>query len=501
MNVALTSDSPLPLAVDALVIFQAGPEPKLSGVAAEIDVAAQGALSDLCAGGDFSGRAFETATIYRPAGMSTRRLVLVGTGPSALTHLDLWRLAAAATRGLKARGVRHLGVVVPESGVAADAAVLAIATGVAAGNFEADRYRGDRKPDRRIEALTLVRPRGASPAALEAAARRAQVLADAHAFARELVNEPSNRLTPTRLAACAQEMARGARLECELIDANRARELKMGAFLSVAQGSAEPPVLIVLRYRGGSESATPRRCLALVGKGITFDTGGISIKPAAGMEWMKCDMAGGAAVLGAMQAIAALRPPMDVIALVPATENMPGGRAQKPGDVQTAMSGKTIEVLNTDAEGRLVLADALTYAAQLGATHLVDAATLTGAVVVALGNVNTGVFANSEEFYRTFCEAQRRTGEKMWRLPLDAEYGDQIKGTVGDILNTGGRWGGAITAAMFLKEFVGETPWIHLDIAGTAWLEENKAWAPKGPTGAAVYTLAELACVLAEASA
>jgi len=231
--------------------------------------------------------------------------------------------------------------------------------------------------------------------------------------------------------------------------------------------------------------------LGLVGKGITFDTGGISIKPADGMEKMKYDMAGGATMIGAMRAIALLKPNVKVIGIVCATENMPSGKAQKPGDVQIAMSGKSIEIINTDAEGRLVLADGLYYARQLGCTHLVDAATLTGAVVVALGYNNAGIFANDDQMYERFHSANARAGEKMWRMPLDDEYKEQIRSSIADIVNSGGRWGGAITAAMFLKEFAEDTPWIHLDIAGTAWMEEQKPWIAKGPSGIALRSLVE----------
>jgi len=263
----------------------------------------------------------------------------------------------------------------------------------------------------------------------------------------------------------------------------------MGAFWGVAQGSDEPPALIVLRYE--PEGAAKDIHLGLVGKGITFDTGGISIKPADGMEKMKYDMAGGATMIGVMRAIALLKPKVRVTAIICATENMPSGRAQKPGDVQIAMSGKSIEIINTDAEGRLVLADGLCYARQLGCTHMVDAATLTGAVVVALGYVNAGIFANDDQMYERFAQANQQAGEKMWRLPLDDEYKDNIKSNIADIVNSGGRWGGAISAAMFLKEFAEETPWIHLDIAGTAWMEEAKPWIAKGPSGIALRSLVE----------
>jgi len=278
-------------------------------------------------------------------------------------------------------------------------------------------------------------------------------------------------------------------LTIEVLGPEKIRELKMGAFWSVAQGSDEPPQLIVMRYT--PPGAPEKPVLGLVGKGITFDSGGISIKSADGMEKMKYDMAGGAAMIGAMRAIALLQPKIKVIGIVCATENMPSGKAQKPGDVQIAMSGKSIEIINTDAEGRLVLADGLNYARQLGATHLIDAATLTGAVVVALGGVNAGVFANNDEMYARFEKAEQRAGEKMWRMPLDDEYRELIRSGIADIKNTGGRWGGAVTAAMFLKEFVDDTPWIHLDIAGTAWTEESKNWIALGPSGIAVRSIVE----------
>ncbi|MGC1361758.1 MAG: aminopeptidase, partial [Silvibacterium sp.] len=267
-------------------------------------------------------------------------------------------------------------------------------------------------------------------------------------------------------------------------------KLKMGAFWSVTQGSDEPPALIVMTYEPAEAPAEP--VLGLVGKGITFDTGGISLKPADNMEKMKYDMAGGAAMIAAMRAIAQLKPKVKVVGIVCAAENMPSGKAQKPGDVQIAMSGKSIEIINTDAEGRLVLADGLYYARQLGATHLIDAATLTGAVAIALGQVNAGVFSNDEPTYERFANALETSGEKFWRLPVEDEYRDQIQSSIADIQNTGlTRYGGATNAAMFLREFVDETPWVHLDIAALAWLDADKPWIAKGPTGIAVRSIVE----------
>ena len=332
-------------------------------------------------------------------------------------------------------------------------------------------------------------------AVLEAALAEGVIIGESQNFARSLVNEPGNKLTPTVLGQRAGQMAESVGLHWRNFSTDALHDLKMGAFWSVSQGSAEPPALIVLRYE--PKGVTEGPVLGLVGKGITFDSGGISIKPADNMEKMKYDMAGGAAMIGAMRAIALLKPKVRVIAIVCAAENMPSGTAQKPGDVQTAMPispdkpGKTIEIINTDAEGRLVLADGLTYARQLGATHLIDAATLTGACVVALGYVNAGAFSNDEATWAKFDTALATSGEKFWRLPLGEEYAELIKSDIGDIKNTGGRWGGASTAAEFLKVFVDDTPWIHLDIAGMAWVEDSKPYIAKGPSGVAVRSILE----------
>jgi leucyl aminopeptidase len=327
----------------------------------------------------------------------------------------------------------------------------------------------------------------ADRSAAEKGLARGRVIADAQNWARDLINEPSNKLTPKILAEKAEAMAKQAGLAVEILDERKITDLKMGALLSVAQGGPEPPRVMVVTYTPASlKPGAP--VIGLIGKAVTFDTGGISIKPAEGMEKMKYDMAGGATMLGVMRALAALKPNVKVICVVPSTENMPGGTAQKPGDIQTAMSGKTIEVLNTDAEGRLILADGIHYAKQLGATHLIDAATLTGAIVVALANVNAGVFGSDQPFTDKFLASSKVAGEKMWQMPIDDDYREFIKGTVADIQNIGsGKGGGAITGAMFIKEFTGDSPWIHLDIAGTAW----KSGAAKGATGRPVPLLAQ----------
>ena len=453
---------------------------------ATADAAVQSLSADLLASGEVAGKPFETNLLHKPAGVKAKRLLLIsGGGAKKFSSYDLRRLAGVAVRALKSRGIRSFAFVVPPS-IPAEEAVRAIVEGAHVGNFEPDYYRSDRK-DQKIDALTVVA--SGDKSALEKAANEAQVIGESQNFTRDLVNEPSNRMTPTILADRAKKMSAEVGLKCEVYGADKIKELKMGAFWSVAQGSDEPPTLIVMRYEPAGAPEKP--VLGLVGKGITFDTGGISIKPADGMEKMKYDMAGGATMIGAMRAIALLKPKIKVIGIVCATENMPSGKAQKPGDVQIAMSGKSIEIINTDAEGRLVLADGLFYARQLGCTHLVDAATLTGAVVVALGYDNAGIFANDDDMYSRFHSANEKAGEKMWRMPLDDEYKEQIRSSIADIVNSGGRWGGAITAAMFLKEFAEDTPWIHLDIAGTAWMEDQKPWIAKGPSGIALRSLVE----------
>jgi len=492
MKTTLSLSSPSSVETDCLAVVlldrteKAGE--KADVAVASADNATREAAADLIATGEASGKLFEATLIHRPAKLKAKRLLLVGGGKAPdFTASELRKLAGAAIRFLKPRGIRSLAFVAPE-GIVAEEAIKAIVEGAFVGNFDPDVYKSDRK-DQQIESVMVIAQ--GDQARLQKAMDEGRIIGESQNFTRDLVNEPSNRMTPTILADRARKMAQEVGLKCEVYGADKIKELKMGAFWGVAQGSDEPPALIVLRYEPAGAPASP--VLGLVGKGITFDTGGISIKPADGMEKMKYDMAGGAAMIGTMRAIALLKPKIKITAVICATENMPSGKAQKPGDVQIAMSGKSIEIINTDAEGRLVLADGLHYAQQLGCTHLIDAATLTGAVVVALGYVNAGAFANNDKFYEQFSSAVRKAGEKFWRLPLDEDYKESIKSNIADIMNTGGRWGGAINAAMFLKEFAENTPWIHLDIAGTAWMEDTKPWIAKGPSGIAVRSLVELA--------
>ena len=508
MNTNLSATAPSQLETDCLVVVvldrgesdgrekDASKQDKPATSVECADAAVREAAQDVISSGEVAGKMFETTLLHRPAGLKAKRLLLIGGGKAKhFTAAELRKLAGAAVRTLKAKSIRSFAFALPESGVAATEGVRAIVEGAIVGNFDTDYYKSDRK-DQKIDAVTIVVYKDAQKdaqkgdlKALEGAMQAGRIVAESQNFTRDLVNEPSNLMTPTILADRAKKMAAEVGLSCEAYGADKIKALKMGAFWGVAQGSDEPPALIVLRY--DPVGAVDKVHLGLVGKGVTFDTGGISIKPADGMEKMKYDMAGAATMIGEMRAIALLKPKVKVTAIICATENMPSGKAQKPGDVQIAMSGKSIEIINTDAEGRLILADGLAYARQLGCTHLVDAATLTGAVVVALGYVNAGVFASDDQIYERFAKANKEAGEKMWRLPLDDEYKENLKSNIADMVNAGSRWGGAIFAAMFLKEFAEDTPWIHLDIAGTAWMEDNKPWIAKGPSGIALRSLVE----------
>ncbi len=492
MQITLETKPFATLETDALVSYVFEEADPVQGRIAELDQFTDGLLRKLATGGELTGKTLEMTLVHAPRGLKAARLLLVGAGKrDKFDAAILRRLAGAALRYLKSRSVKQFAFVLREN-EAAEAAAQAVAEGALAANFEPDKYKTEKKDAKSIDSATLTGFSDQDRAAAEKGLARGRVIADAQNFARDLVNEPSNKLTPKILAEKAQAMAKEVGLSVEILDEKRIADLKMGALLSVAQGSVEPPRMMVLTYT----PANPKPggpVIGLVGKAVTFDTGGISIKPSDGMEKMKYDMAGGATMLGVMRALAALKPNVRVICVVPSTENMPGGRAQKPGDIQTAMSGKTIEVLNTDAEGRLILADGIHYAKQLGATHLIDAATLTGAIVVALSNINVGVFGSDQPFTDKLLASAKAAGEKMWQMPVDDDYREFIKGTVADIQNIGsGKGGGAITGAMFIKEFTGDSPWIHLDIAGTAWNDDAKPWLAKGPTGVALRTLVHL---------
>lgn len=491
MDIKLIVGNPAEVETECLVVVAVdhGDKQKSDARLTNRDAALEKAAAELLSGGEVTSKPFEAALMHHPQGLKARRLLVINGGKAKnFGQSELRKAAGAALRFLKPKMVKSCVFVPPDMPGGVEDALRCIVEGACVGDFDPDTYRSDRK-DLRMQQIAVVISSGSDQAAAQRAMENARIVGESQNFTRELVNEPSNRMTPTILGNRAREMSEKVGLKCEVLGPDKIKELKMGAFWSVAQGSDEEPRLILIRYEPAGAPEKP--VLGLVGKGVTFDTGGISIKPADGMEKMKYDMAGGAAMLGAMRAIGLLKPNVRVIAMVCATENMPSGHAQKPGDIQIAMSGKAIEIINTDAEGRLVLADGLHYARTLGCTHLVDAATLTGACVIALGMVNAGIFANNEEAYQRFMKCLERSGEKFWRLPLDAEYFEQIRSNIADIMNTGGRYGGAINAAMFLKEFVEDTPWIHLDIAGVAWVEENKRWIAKGPSGIGVRSLVE----------
>src|ERR1700676_5447932 len=492
MQITLEAKPFATLETDALVSYVFEDADPVQGRIAELDQFTDGLLRKLATGGELTGKTLEMTLVHAPRGLKAARLLLVGAGKrEKFDPAILRRVAGAALRYLKARSVKQLAFVLREN-EDAESAAQAIAEGALAANFESDKYKTEKKDAKSVDTVVLAGFPEQERPAVEKGLNRGRVIADAQNFARDLVNEPSNKLTPKILAEKAQAMAKEAGLSVEILDEKRIADLKMGALLSVAQGSVEPPRMMVVTYTPVNlKPGAP--VIGLIGKAVTFDTGGISIKPSDGMEKMKYDMAGGATMLGVMRALAALKPSVKVICVVPSTENMPGGKAQKPGDIQTAMSGKTIEVLNTDAEGRLILADAIHYAKQLGVTPIVDAATLTGAIVVALANINVGVFSNDQPWTDKLLASSKATGEKMWQMPIDDDYREFIKGTVADIQNIGsGKGGGAITGAMFIKEFTGDSPWIPLDIAGTAWNDDAKPWLAKGPTGVALRTLVHL---------
>jgi len=456
--------------------------------------------------GEFTGKLFDV--LVTPLGTTGQRLILIGAGlRKDLTADRIRRMAIIGGLAARTRKVpkvafagwdRLAAAMSPQtsagSATATELVAQAVAEGAVLANFEGGNYKTDDTLRPMVEAIELC-PFDDTASVRDAVAR-GRVLGEATNIARELSNEPGNSLTPRVFADRAVAIARAAGLGVEVLDESRIDALKMGLLLGVARGSHEPPRFVVLRHEPAN--AVPGVTLGLVGKGITFDTGGISIKPADNMDKMKDDMSVGAAVIAAMSAISRLGAPVRCIGLVPMTENMPGGRAVKPGDVLTSAEGKTVEILNTDAEGRLILGDALWYARQLGATHLVDIATLTGACVVALGKTTSGLFGAPDRWVDEVKQASDRAGDRSWAMPVYDDYREQLRSEIADFTNTGGRAGGAITAALFLKEFAGDLPWVHIDIAGTAWAEEAKPYQPKGPTGTAVRTLVQLALAAAD---
>jgi len=499
MEAKLTRESPEAMGVDAVVVPLLEGE-RLSRSLAALDKALGGTPRALMSARRFRAEFGQRALLHTLGRIPARQVLLLGLGKRK--QLDLFRIRNAfqeSARALKHEGAETVGVWAGDALTRVappERAVQAVVEGTALANFEMGEFKT--RNDEPLGQLTRVVVAGLDGArAMGAALSEALVVAEACNLVRSWANHPANAFTPTVFAQRAREVARKAGLEIRVLERRDMEREGMGSLLGVARGSDEPPKLIVLRYRPPGRGRR-NKLLALAGKGITFDSGGISIKPAEHMEMMKHDMAGGAAVIGAMYAIGRLKPAVDVLAVVAATENLPSGKALKPGDVVRASNGKTIEIINTDAEGRLVLADAVAWAVKQGATHIVDVATLTGAVMIALGHVATGIMGNDPAFLQLVQRAAERAGERVWPLPLFPEYDFALRSEIADIKNAGGRWGGAINGALFIREFVADRPWVHLDIAGTAWNDQGELrQIPQGPSGSAVGTMVQIARLLA----
>ncbi|MFC1870281.1 leucyl aminopeptidase [Chloroflexota bacterium] len=483
---------------DAIVVNFFEEKKDLDGDIAKIDKALDGAISQLISQDEIKGKPDEITVIHSLGKLPAARVVIVGLGKEQELTRDKVRGAVAKTcRLLRQKGVKNMATVAQGAGIAGispESAAQAITEGALLGVYSFRKHITKKPEHGEIKRLSIVVADNSPLPILKQTCHKGRILAEATNLARDMVNEPANYETPTQMAETAAKLAKTYGLEICILEREQMQQLGMGALLGVAQGSQQPPKFIILHYKGNDSGKLD---VALAGKGITFDSGGISIKPSAGMEDMKADMAGGAAVIAAMSAIARLKPGINVTALVAATENLPGGNALKPADIVTAMNGKTIEIISTDAEGRLTLADALSYAKKLKAKLIVDVATLTGACVVALGHIRSGAFTNNQELVNKVIAAGEEAGERIWQMPMDKEYKEQNKSDVADIKNVGGRYAGAITAAQFLSEFAGDTPWVHLDIAGTELSDKERGYLVKGATGVMARTLTNLVLTLA----
>jgi leucyl aminopeptidase len=461
-----------------ITLFEDG---KPGPTAARIDRAMGGAVTRLIKRGDFSPKPGSTGILYPEGKIKAERLVLVGMGKKADASAERVRLAAGkAAVAARSAGARDITVSIEGIGLPPEEFGQAVAEGTILGLYRFLRYKSkDENGKKGIAALTVLAEKPASAAKVLKGARLGDVIARSAVMARDMVSTPAADMTPKIVAGIARDLARKHRLRVRVMERQQMKRLGMGALLGVAAGSHQPPKFIIVEYRGGGK----KPWIALVGKTITFDSGGISIKPSENMDRMKDDMAGGAAVLGAIRNAAALRLPLNIVALLPATENMPGGSALKPGDILRTLSGQTIEILNTDAEGRLILADALSYACRYKPAAIVDIATLTGACRIALGQEASGMLGNNGGLKQQIRAAGEKTGERVWEMPLWDGYCDLIKSDIADMKNAGGRDGGLITAACLLSKFVEKHLWVHLDIAATAWTDKDRAYTPKGATG------------------
>ena len=480
--------------VDALAVAVFKDENTSSGILKDLNELIGGHIASIIKSEEFKGESGDTAYfLFESKGKNkANRLLLVGVGDRAdYKTSDVGVVAGTAARNLRKRNVKSFALAPRFDGDSLDVATNA-AAGVVASQFELDKYKSSDKNDKKIDTFALY-IEGGREKDLKDALTRGEIIGDSMNFARDLANEPPNVLHPTEMAKRAEKMAKEVGLKCEILDEGKMEKLGMGSLLSVTKGSAQPAKFIILRYEPKKSTGKKGELLALVGKGITFDTGGISIKPSEGMDAMKYDMSGGATVIGTMRAIGLLKPTVPVLGIVAAVENMPGSAATRPSDIVTASNGKTVEILNTDAEGRLVLADAVVYAEKQGATRIVDMATLTGAVIIALGDLNTAVLGNDQELVDEIIECGANVGENFWQLPIGKEYSKMIKSDIADIKNIGGgRKAGTIIGAVFIEEFIKDAKWAHLDIAGTAWADDAKPHRSKGPTAIAIRTLLKL---------
>jgi leucyl aminopeptidase len=482
--------------VDAIVLMLYEGDVAPQSAAAMTDKALDGAITALRQTGEFTGKLRQHSVLHTPGRLKANRVVLTGLGkPNKLTLEGLRQAAGSAAQYARGLGASTLAAPIQaaeQASIEPSAMAQAVVEGMVLALYRFDKFKTEENDRRDVTSVTLLANNQERAKAVRQGAEIGRILGESANFARSLINHPSNEMTPTILAEQARQMAKDCHLKCEVLDRKDMEKLGMGLLLGVAQGSEEPPKFIILEHRGGKRG---QGNLVFVGKGITFDSGGISIKPAEGMERMKYDMSGGAAVIGALRATALLQVPQNVIGLIPATENLPSGKATKPGDVHRAMNGKTAEIINTDAEGRLILGDALAYAARYKPVACVDLATLTGACVVALGHEAIGMMGNAEgeELMDRLRQAGMRTGERVWQLPLWEEYLEHVKSDVADVKNVGmGRAAGTIAGAAFLVKFVNGYPWVHLDIAGTAWADREQPYKPKGGTGVGVRLLTQM---------
>jgi leucyl aminopeptidase len=491
MKINVSDTAITEVAVDVLAIPIFDDEDFSAGPLANIDTKLDGALTQMKAWKELSGKTYSSAFIPSAGRIAAVRIMTIGCGKRDDFDATIIRqVASAAARQLSAHPVKTVAFALPGQ-MGAELEVRGAVEGFIKGTYKFDKYMSAEKGDQdktEIESLTVIT---AANATIDQSIRLGQLVGEAFNYARGLVDEPPTRRTPTDLANAAKALGGQYGLEMEVFGPDELEKMGAEALLGVARGSAEPARLIVLRHRGAPGDP---RMLAIIGKGITFDSGGLNLKPGNYMENMKSDMSGAAAVLGAMQVIGELKPAVNVLGVIPATENMPGGRATKPGDVLRAMNGKTMEVDNTDAEGRIILADAVAYAQKLGATHIVDLATLTGACVIALGDNIAGLLGAPQGWVDQVWASARATGERLWQLPLPPDYRDLIKSEVADVKNTGGRAGGTITGAMFIQHFIDDgVAWAHLDIAGPAYSDKNRPYQPVGATGVGVALLVDLA--------